>query len=242
MSREEGEGIVENWRRLKQMRSESCIFPTREYNNIKRIIIFAFNKERWPMQDELILFRKMQEGDWCAFNSFFESYSERLYLYALGFVGNRAEAEDIVQDTFIYLWVNRAKITHSGSLYAYLSRSVKNSCIDRKLHAEVEQRYLREMMASGEESSEDSENLEELYKRLQVVMDSLPPKCKEIFILGCVEGLSYKDVAEQLGVSVNTVKTQVKVAYKKIKSEFGDHNKNFMLILCNSFFKKEVGK
>ena len=50
----------------------------------------------WPMQDELTLFRKMQEGDWDAFNSFFESYSERLYLYALGFVGNRAEAEDIV--------------------------------------------------------------------------------------------------------------------------------------------------
>ena len=97
-------------------------------------------------------------------------------------------------------------------------------------------------MASGEESSEDSENLEELYKRLQVVMDSLPPKCKEIFILGCVEGLSYKDVAEQLGVSVNTVKTQVKVAYKKIKSEFGDHNKNFMLILCNSFFQKRGGE
>ncbi len=194
----------------------------------------------WFMQDELVLFRKMQEGDWSAFNSFFESYSEQLYLYALGFVGDRAEAEDIVQDTFIYLWVNRAKISHSGSLYAYLSRSVKNSCIDRKLHAEVERRYQREMMASGEESSEDSENFEELYERLQI--DSLPPKCKEIFILGCIEGLSYKDVAEQLGVSVNTVKTQVKVAYKKIKSEFGDRDKNFMLILCNSFFKEEAGQ
>ena len=167
---------------------------------------------------------------------------DSLYRFAYIRTGSQADAEDIVQDTFIYLWVNRAKITHSGSLYAYLSRSVKNSCIDRKLHAEVEQRYLREMMASGEESSEDSENLEELYRRLQVVMDSLPPKCKEIFILGCVEGLSYKDVAEQLGVSVNTVKTQVKVAYKKIKSEFGDHNKNFMLILCNSFFKEEAGQ
>lgn len=196
----------------------------------------------WPMQDELTLFRKMQEGDWCAFNSFFESYSERLYLYALGFVGNRAEAEDIVQDTFIYLWVNRAKITHSGSLYAYLSRSVKNSCIDRKLHAEVEQRYRREMMVSGEEANEDSEDFEELYRRLQIVMDNLPPKCKEIFILGCVEGQSYKDVAEQLGVSVNTVKTQVKVAYNKIRSELGDRNKNFMLTLCTSFFKKETGK
>ena len=45
----------------------------------------------WFMQDELVLFRKMQEGDWSAFNSFFESYSEQLYLYALGFVGDRAE-------------------------------------------------------------------------------------------------------------------------------------------------------
>ena len=74
------------------------------------------------------------------------------------------------------------------------------------------------------------------------MMDNLPPKCKEIFILGCVEGLSYKDVAEQLGVSVNTVKTQVKVAYNKIRSELGDRNKNFMLTLCTSFFKKETGK
>ena len=176
------------------------------------------------MQDELTLFRKMQEGDWNAFNSFFESYSERLYLYALGFVGNRAEAEDIVQDTFIYLWVNRAKISHSGSIYAYLSRSVKNSCIDRKLHEEVKQRYQREMMASGEEVSEDSESFEELYERLQIVMDSLPPKCKEIFILGCIEGLSYKDVSEQLGVSVNTVKTQIKLAYRKLKLELGGQN------------------
>ena len=57
-----------------------------------------------------------------------------------------------------------------------------------------------------------------------------------------VEGKKYKETAEELGVSVNTVKTQVKVAYKKIKSEFGDRDKNFMLILCNSFFKEEVEK
>ena len=187
------------------------------------------------MQDELTLFRKMQEGDWNAFNSFFESYSERLYLYALGFVGNQAEAEDIVQDTFIYLWVNRAKISHSGSIYAYLSRSVKNSCIDRKLHEEVKQRYQREMMASGEEVSEDSESFEELYERLQIVMDSLPPKCKEIFILGCVEGLSYKDVAEQLGVSVNTVKTLLSGGLKQLRQQFSDALLLFFILEKNNF-------
>ena len=119
-----------------------------------------------------------------------------------------------------------------------MSQSVKHACIDWKLHEEVERKYRQEIMTSGEETEEKTDNFEELYSRLQVVMDSLPPKCKEIFILGCVEGLSYKEVAEQLGVSVNTVKTQVKVAYKKIKSEFGNTDKNFMLILCNSFFKR----
>ena len=79
------------------------------------------------MQSEDVLFRKMQEGDWCAFNSFFESYIEQLYNYALGFVKQREVAEDIVQDTFIYLWVNRDKIVYTGSVYAYLCRAVKNS-------------------------------------------------------------------------------------------------------------------
>ena len=63
----------------------------------------------WPMQNELNLFRKMQEGDWYAFNYFFESYSERLYLYALGFVGNRAEAEDIVQDATSEIFLSQMR-------------------------------------------------------------------------------------------------------------------------------------
>ena len=50
---------------------------------------------------EEILFRKMQEGDWSAFNSFFDRYAEQLFHYALGFVKHREEAEDIVQEVFI---------------------------------------------------------------------------------------------------------------------------------------------
>lgn len=188
------------------------------------------------MQREDILFRKMQEGDWHAFNSFFESYVEQLYNYALGFVKQREVAEDIVQDTFIYLWVNRDKIAYTGSVYAYLYRALKNSCIDYKLHKEVERRYQQEMLArEGEEDEED--NFEELYVRLQELMTALPDKCREIFILGCVEGMSYREIAEQLGVSVNTVKTQVKIAYKKIKDEFGEHQGKFMMILCYPFFE-----
>ena len=51
-----------------------------------------------------------------------------------------------------------------------------------------------------------------------------PVKCREIFILGCVDGLSYKEVSEKMGVSVNTVKTQIKLAYRKLKLELGGQN------------------
>ena len=59
------------------------------------------------MENEALLFKKMQLGDWTAFNLFFKEYMEQLYLYAVAFVKDRAAAEDIVQDSFIYLWTNK---------------------------------------------------------------------------------------------------------------------------------------
>ncbi len=192
------------------------------------------------MQDDEELFRQFQEGSWKAFKILFEAYSEQLYLYAAGFLGDREEARDIVQDAFVYLWENREKITYTGSLYSYLLRSVKNSCIDYKMHEKVKEKYIREMEYLQDEAEEVSDNFEESYKRLQKVIDSLPPKCKEIFVLGCVEGYSYKEVATRLGVSVNTVKTQIKLAYKKVKSELEKPDTKFMFAIQSAFFAGEL--
>ncbi len=192
------------------------------------------------MQDDEELFRQFQEGSWKAFKILFEAYSEQLYLYAAGFLGDREEARDIVQDAFVYLWENRKKITYTGSLYSYLLRSVKNSCIDYKMHEKVKEKYIREMEYLQDEAEEVSDNFEESYKRLQKVIDSLPPKCKEIFVLGCVEGYSYKEVATRLGVSVNTVKTQIKLAYKKVKSELEKPDTKFIFAIQSAFFAGEL--
>ena len=61
-------------------------------------------------------------------------------------------------------------------------------------------------------------------ERLKMFVDSLPEKCREIFILACIEGLKYKQVAEKLDVSVNTVKTQLKSAYSKLRAEFNEND------------------
>lgn len=183
--------------------------------------------------EEKLLFKKMQEGDWDAFRIFFKRYMEQLYLYTIGFVKNREDAEDIVQEVFIALWVNRNKISRIDSMHAYLFRAVKNACIDFKLHAHVEQKYRAEMAARWQEAVEESDVPEELYRRLHAALDTLPPKCLEIFTMGCVDGMSYKEIAEMTGVSVNTVKTQMKIAYKKMREELGEENTILLFALLS---------
>ena len=82
-----------------------------------------------------------------------------------------------------------------------------------------------------EEVSEDEEELNIMRERLKMFVDSLPEKCREIFILACIEGLKYKQVAEKLDVSVNTVKTQLKSAYSKLRAEFNENDLEIIVLL-----------
>mgnify|MGYP000456328321 FL=1 len=137
------------------------------------------------------------------------------------------------------MWTNRKKMVYIGPVYAYLCRSVKNSCINYHLRKKVEERYRQEMLMT---EADEEDNFEELYARLQAVMDKLPPKCREIFILGCVESMSYKEIADQLNISINTVKTQMKVAYKKIKDELDDKNMKIMALIFGLYPNKNPSR
>lgn len=181
------------------------------------------------MENESQLFKRMQEGDWTAFNLFFRAYTEQLYLYALAFVKTRAVAEDIVQDAFIYFWSNRARITFNGTVYAYLVQSVKNACINYKAHQEVEEKYRKAVVPTDDEGDTEAE-WEALRQRVMAAIELLPPKCREIFILGAIEGMTYQQIADKLGISVNTVKTQMKFAYRKVKEQAGAE-RDLMVVL-----------
>lgn len=172
------------------------------------------------MENESRLFRQMQNGDWTVFNLFFRTYTEQLYSYALAFVKNKAVAEDIVQEVFIYLWVHRARISFNGSVYGYLLQAVKNACINYKAHEEVEEKYRKAMAETGNVEDTDAE-WEDLRQKVMAAIGQLPPKCREIFILGAVEGLTYQQIAVRLGISTNTVKTQMKFAYRKVRKQAG---------------------
>ena len=82
-----------------------------------------------------------------------------------------------------------------------------------------------------EEVPEYEDELNIMRERLKVFVDSLPEKCREIFVLACIEGLKYREVAERLDVSVNTVKTQLKSAYSKLRTEFNENDLKIILLL-----------
>lgn len=189
-------------------------------------------------QKEEKYFKQMQQGDSEAFEYFFKEYMHSLYSYALGFMKEKEEAEDIVQDVYVYLWNNREKILYTGSVYAYLQRAVKNACINKRQHEAVEQKYRQEVLLTEEEAFDwrDVEAVREMRQRLLDAIERLPERCKQIFMMSCVEGIKYKEIALQMGISENTIKTQVKLAYKKLREDVnitGDEwSILFVLLTC----------
>lgn len=178
-------------------------------------------------------FSRMQRGDKRAFEYFFKEYVDMLYAYALGFCRDQDVAEDVVQEAFVRFWTMREKIAYTESIYGYLQRTVRNMCINQKMRERVEEKYRQELLNTeeGEFDWVDDNALEELRRQLLDAIDRLPEKCREIFVLSCVEGLKYQEVADQLGVSINTVKTQVRFGYKKLRADLDIPEKNLIIIL-----------
>lgn len=189
------------------------------------------------MSEELLLLKKMKAGDESALEFFFNEYMEILYFRALGFVHDQLVAQDIIQEVFIKFWEHRAQLEISFSVYAYLNQAVANACKNHLEYVSVRRRYANRYMENfeEEEAEYEADELEGLRVQLHGFIDSLPDKCREIFILSCVEGLKYREVAERLGVSVNTVKTQVKVAYQRLRMEFNGRERH--LIFCFFLFR-----
>ena len=183
--------------------------------------------------EENIIFERMQKGDSDAFEYFFKTYMDSLYAYALGYCQDVEFAEDVVQEVFVRFWTMREKISYSDSIYGYLQRSARNICINQQVHAKVEEKYRQEILNTEKETFdwENFDELEALRKQLLDAIDRLPEKCREIFVLSCVEGLKYAEVCEKLGVSINTVKTQVRFAYKKLRDDLNIPAKTVLVLL-----------
>jgi len=155
------------------------------------------------------------------FHYLFESYFRQLVLFGEYFLLDRTEAEDIVQEVFLGLW-NRAETSPITHLKSYLFTQVRNRCLNRIKHlnvAEKHNEWIREAFEYAEmpEIEMDENRIKHVYQAIE----QLPPRARTIFTLCVVEGKTYKEVAKELGISVNTVNMQMKRAYKFLRTRLG---------------------
>lgn len=161
------------------------------------------------------------------------SYS-RMKRFAQQYVIREEDAENIVQDIFFELWEKKMEFSSFVNLNGYLFSVLKNRCIDFLRRKTLEQRavntmqdeYLREIKLKFESlEALDNKYLNEPHIDIivQNAIDSLPEKCKEIFIMNKLEGKKQKAIAKELDISIHTVESQMAIAYKKLKEALKDH-------------------
>ena len=169
--------------------------------------------------NEKRLIADIKAGKKAAYKSVYLKYYERLCIYVLNYTQDRNLAEDIVQDTFLSLWTKRSTLRVDGSLNGYLYRLTYNKLVDvfRK-----NKKHDNELETLRNETLGDlMEDYEDVYTKklaqVEKAIDTLPPRCKEVFLLNKMDGMRYKEIADHLGISLKTVENQIGKALASIR-------------------------
>ncbi len=152
--------------------------------------------------------KSIMGGDRKLFEALFHEYYVLLCDYARTYLEDVSEAEDAVQDVFVYLWNYRKSIVISTSLKSYLYSSVKHHALNILKHKAVARKHspLLIEFLENEEKEEYSETESERLEQVRKAFGMLPDQCRTAFMKSCLEGKKYKEIAEEMHISVNTVK------------------------------------
>lgn len=180
---------------------------------------------------------ELQNGQERAFNYIFRKYFKALCAQANLYVNDLDKAQSLVQDCFIKLWVNRENAGEIKNLPSYLTSMVRNKCIDyiRK------EKSLKNLHESAEKEtveiySGDGTLKHEFEEKLIVALAALPERSRMAFEYSRFEQLTYKEIAEKMGISVKAVEALVSRALKALRIELKDYLPYLVIFLCSSRF------
>ena len=162
----------------------------------------------------------LRRGDRVCFENIFNRYSPDLYVVAYRITGNKAVAEDVVQDFFVKLWMNREKVV--------IYKSFRYYCFSAIHYASLNATRTKYRDTELSEELEDPSCVEYEMERAE--------KCKAIFVDACIEECSYVEVAQKYDLSVNTVKVQVSKAYRILRGKLTKEQFSIFLLI---FLKSE---
>ncbi len=144
--------------------------------------------------------------------------------YAISFTeGDQDEAEELVQGAFVKLWGQRDTLEFQNSVKAYLYRMVHNQALNRLRAQHTHERYTQHQARQMAQEYESPQDDPELQQRFRKVLDALPAQCRNVFELSRFEALKYREIADQLGISIKTVETHMGKALRILRLELADY-------------------
>lgn len=156
------------------------------------------------------------------FEAFFSLHYPVMVGFAMNYISDKDQAEELVQDVFTNVWVKADSLRISTSVKSFLFTATRNACLNFIKHKKIEQRYASRQVHMSLHH-ENSMEYEELVGRLEIAMNKIPEKCRAIFELNRFEGKRYKEIAEELNLSIKTVENQMGKALKILRNELGDY-------------------
>ena len=148
----------------------------------------------------------------------FKKYYPLLVVFVVRHIGDEDVAKDIVQDIFFKLFERGHSLPDNFQLKSWFYRVARNAAVDYLRHLQVEDKY-KFLMAEGmiHIPDIDEEIDEQVYAKVNLAIESLPEQCRLIIKLNVLEGKKYQEIAEELGITINTIRTQVSRGYKKLR-------------------------
>ena len=175
------------------------------------------------LHTEKELLEKLKVGDTFAFEVLFYKYRNKIKGFATRLVPTQIDPEEIVQEVFVKIWLKKEYIDPEKNFQSYLFSIAKNlvldhlkSAVNRKLYF-VEEHFQQDLISEEDAEIQFSADTEE---RMLSLIQQIPERRREIFCLSRVDGLSYKQIAERLNITENTVDSQIRNSLTFLRKEF----------------------
>ena len=174
--------------------------------------------------DNDFLLSAVQRGDQKAFDTLFRRYYPMLCAYGHRFV-ELEDAEEIVEDSLLWIWENRETLVIESSLNSYLFKMVYRRALNKLAHSDDTQRADTRFYEEMQEMLQDTDyyQIEELAKRIEDAVAALPESYREAFVMHRFRDMSYKEIAETLGVSPKTIDYRIQQALKQLRMDLKDY-------------------
>ena len=183
------------------------------------------------------LINEFQKGDPHAFTYFFQLHYRPLCYFASQLVGNQQDAEDIVKDTYVKLWQKHPDFATPQNIKAFLYITTRNACLNFLRHLQVKESSRKELLYLEEEKGQEliinqmirAELMQEIYTEIE----KLPEKRRMVFKMAYLEGLKNDEIADQMRISIHTVKEHKGKALQFLRLRFSDKNIILFILLCS---------